>query len=426
MTRNKKAKKDKPPPQSAQHAAPKTAAEEAATALMAAADQAMLRGDVHVALDNLLAAYEAAPQLATLERKLNDVLAVISRLETERAQPPSAPPTTSTPSASGSQHAFKSKKQRRKRRVGSGEESSSSHSSQGQFAAALQADVAELLSDVAQLAARFLRAVAPDMVGLFLVTAAWYTWWRALVGNLVGALGLWALSYINTQAVADKLGVHWIQMPLFTCKVVAYPFWWLCLQSRSWAFMGSVLALLAHYHVGHDAQYLVIVPSLFLRAAFTFLPALWAMLTIIACPVGLFRLLARVSIGEADGGHSGAWEETFATSHARGGVHDVCDADEHGQGLSTVVPKGASDPEVRRILGCATWHAVLQVSAGASVETVRQAQRKKVLVTHPDKCKDAHAARAFRRVMSALSVLSDDNKRRIYEAGLRRQGMGVH
>jgi DnaJ domain len=424
MTRNKKAKKDKPPPQSGQHAAPKTAAEDAATALMAAADQAMLRGDVHVALDKLLAAYEAAPQLATLERKLNDVLAVISRLETERAQPPSAPPTP-TPSASGSQHAFKSKKQRRKRRGGSGEES---HSSQGQFAAALQADVAELLSDVAQLAARFLRAVAPDTVGLLLVTVALYAWWKALAGNLVGALGLWALSCINTQAVADKLGVYWIRMPLFTCKLVAYPFWWLCLQSRSWAFTGSVLALLAHYHVGNDAQYLVIVPSLFLRAAFAFLPALWALLSIIACSVGLFRLLARVSIGEADGGHSGAWEETFATFHARGGVHDVCDADEHGHGLSKVVPKGASDPEVRRILGCATWHAVLQVSAGASVETIRQAGRKKVLVTHPDKCKDAHAARAFRRVISALSVLSDENKRCIYEAGLRRhgQGMGVH
>jgi DnaJ-class molecular chaperone len=65
----------------------------------------------------------------------------------------------------------------------------------------------------------------------------------------------------------------------------------------------------------------------------------------------------------------------------------------------------------------------LQVDASADAAAVRRASRAKALVVHPDKCADTHAARAFRRVMSALDVLSDDKKRRSYEAGLRQRGM---
>ena len=418
MGRSKKAKQknSRSRATTAQHAA-STNVHSQVLSFMAAADQAMLRGDTHGALDHLLAAYECAPQLEALERKISEVLAAINRLET-----PPPPPPPSTP-ALGPTPSLKELQRKRRSRGGGGGQGSRhskevcSSSSRGHIADALRATVAQLLSDVAKLAVRFLHAFAPVLFALFLVLFALWAYWKALRGNIVGALVLWALSYVDTRAVADKLGVEWIFLPLTLCKL-SFPLWWLLLQSRVWAFTCSLLALLAHYHVGFEAQYVIIVPSVFMRVFFALLPALWAMLAIVVCVIGFIRLLAKIPIEDTDGG--GTWKGTFSTMNRR---ETLVDVDEHGHGLSTAIPQGASDAEVKRILGCATWHAALQVEINAPADVLRKAHIRKVLATHPDKCKDAHAARAFRRVMSALSVLSDANKRQIYEAGLRSQGV---
>jgi curved DNA-binding protein CbpA len=63
------------------------------------------------------------------------------------------------------------------------------------------------------------------------------------------------------------------------------------------------------------------------------------------------------------------------------------------------------------------------VDLAADGLVIRKAQRLKALAVHPDKNTDPHAVRAFRRVMSAFNVLTDETKRLTYEKGLRLRGL---
>ncbi|HEX2582741.1 MAG TPA: molecular chaperone DnaJ [Chlamydiales bacterium] len=75
------------------------------------------------------------------------------------------------------------------------------------------------------------------------------------------------------------------------------------------------------------------------------------------------------------------------------------------------------------------FYATLGISKGASPEEIKKAYRKRALECHPDRNPgDPKAEATFKQVSEAYEVLSDDNKKRIYdqygEEGLRGAGMG--
>lgn len=73
------------------------------------------------------------------------------------------------------------------------------------------------------------------------------------------------------------------------------------------------------------------------------------------------------------------------------------------------------------------YYKILGVSKGASDDELKKAYRKMALKYHPDKNKSAGAEEKFKEIGEAYDVLSDPQKRRIYdqvgEEGLKG-GMG--
>lgn len=75
------------------------------------------------------------------------------------------------------------------------------------------------------------------------------------------------------------------------------------------------------------------------------------------------------------------------------------------------------------------YYATLGVARGATPEEIKKAYRKKALECHPDRNQgNPKAEEQFKVVSEAYEVLSDENRRRIYdqygEEGLRGAGMG--
>lgn len=75
------------------------------------------------------------------------------------------------------------------------------------------------------------------------------------------------------------------------------------------------------------------------------------------------------------------------------------------------------------------FYATLGVSKDATPTEIKKAYRKKALEFHPDRNPDnPKAAESFKKVSEAYEVLSDDNRRKIYdqygEEGLKGAGMG--
>lgn len=75
------------------------------------------------------------------------------------------------------------------------------------------------------------------------------------------------------------------------------------------------------------------------------------------------------------------------------------------------------------------YYATLGIGRDASADEIKKAYRKRALECHPDRNPgDPKAAEEFKRVSEAYEVLSDDNRKRLYdqygEEGLRGAGMG--
>ena len=75
------------------------------------------------------------------------------------------------------------------------------------------------------------------------------------------------------------------------------------------------------------------------------------------------------------------------------------------------------------------YYDTLSIPKSASPEEIKKAYRKKALECHPDRNpNDPKAEATFKRVSEAYEVLSDENKRRVYdqygEEGLKGAGMG--
>ncbi|XP_022136649.1 chaperone protein dnaJ A6, chloroplastic isoform X2 [Momordica charantia] len=75
------------------------------------------------------------------------------------------------------------------------------------------------------------------------------------------------------------------------------------------------------------------------------------------------------------------------------------------------------------------YYSVLGVSKSASKAEIKSAYRKLARSYHPDVNKDAGAEQKFKDISNAYEVLSDDEKRSLYdkygEAGLKGAGMGM-
>ncbi|TYK15874.1 chaperone protein dnaJ A6 [Cucumis melo var. makuwa] len=75
------------------------------------------------------------------------------------------------------------------------------------------------------------------------------------------------------------------------------------------------------------------------------------------------------------------------------------------------------------------YYSVLGVSKNASKSEIKSAYRKLARSYHPDVNKDAGAEQKFKEISNAYEVLSDDEKRSLYdkygEAGLKGAGMGM-
>ncbi|XP_042492576.1 chaperone protein dnaJ A6, chloroplastic-like [Macadamia integrifolia] len=75
------------------------------------------------------------------------------------------------------------------------------------------------------------------------------------------------------------------------------------------------------------------------------------------------------------------------------------------------------------------YYSVLGVSKGASKSEIKSAYRKLARNYHPDVNKEPGAEKKFKEISNAYEVLSDDEKRSLYdkygEAGLKGAGMGM-
>src|SRR5689334_14105580 len=62
------------------------------------------------------------------------------------------------------------------------------------------------------------------------------------------------------------------------------------------------------------------------------------------------------------------------------------------------------------------YYATLGIAREATPEEIKKAYRKKALECHPDRNPNDHKAEAqFKQVSEAYEVLSDENRRRIYD-----------
>ncbi|XP_020233280.1 chaperone protein dnaJ A6, chloroplastic isoform X2 [Cajanus cajan] len=102
---------------------------------------------------------------------------------------------------------------------------------------------------------------------------------------------------------------------------------------------------------------------------------------------------------------------------------------------STLLNVGSSQTFNRRkgsrliVRADADYYSVLGVSKNASKSEIKSAYRKLARNYHPDVNKEPGAEQKFKEISNAYEVLSDDEKRSIYdrfgEAGLKGSGMGM-
>ena len=73
------------------------------------------------------------------------------------------------------------------------------------------------------------------------------------------------------------------------------------------------------------------------------------------------------------------------------------------------------------------YYKILEVTPKSTDDEIKRAYKKKVLKYHPDKNKDEGAEEMFKKITSAYQVLSDKNKRKIYDlTGTIEEGINIH
>eukprot|EP00957_Ditylum_brightwellii_P194904 14848850-Ditylum_brightwellii.AAC.1 len=90
-------------------------------------------------------------------------------------------------------------------------------------------------------------------------------------------------------------------------------------------------------------------------------------------------------------------------------------------------------PEINTILTSTNYYAILNIDKSATSIQIKKAYRARALLSHPDKLPN-NDRRAFDKVSEAYDVLSDETKRKVYDAhgleglqnpnSVRRNGFG--
>lgn len=62
------------------------------------------------------------------------------------------------------------------------------------------------------------------------------------------------------------------------------------------------------------------------------------------------------------------------------------------------------------------YYSILGISKSASEDEIKKAYRKKALQFHPDKNKEAAAEEKFKEIGEAYEILSDGEKRNMYDS----------
>lgn len=75
-----------------------------------------------------------------------------------------------------------------------------------------------------------------------------------------------------------------------------------------------------------------------------------------------------------------------------------------------------AEQTIKKVTRCGDdYYAILGISKGSSDDEIKKAYRKLALRLHPDKCSLPGAEEAFKKVSEAFQVLSDSDKRSIYD-----------
>jgi molecular chaperone DnaJ len=75
----------------------------------------------------------------------------------------------------------------------------------------------------------------------------------------------------------------------------------------------------------------------------------------------------------------------------------------------------------------ADYYEILEITRNSSQDEIKKAYRKKALQYHPDRNPgDSTAEKKFKEISEAYEVLSDENKRRIYDAHGKEGLSGAH
>jgi uncharacterized membrane protein YgcG len=163
-------------------------------------------------------------------------------------------------------------------------------------------------------------------------------WWAALPASVVAAV----------QTAVPLCSHFWFA-----------PAWWWLLSGRTWAVLGSALAVGTKLLLGGPPYWLAIVAWTLLRAAWCF-SSLWLRVPAVAI------VLAAWAFGFL------LWLHALAESSRNGGADGVPQGE-----LSTDVPHDA-EGEVARILGCRHYYDVLELDdTHADLDTVRKAHHRK-------------------------------------------------
>ena len=101
---------------------------------------------------------------------------------------------------------------------------------------------------------------------------------------------------------------------------------------------------------------------------------------------------------------------------------------EHNHGPQTREYTSAQAAAVNRVKKCKVtdYYAVLDIESSATETEIRKAYRKLALIMHPDKNGAPGADEAFKMVSKAFQVLSDPQKKRIFDqTGMDPESRGV-
>ncbi|XP_020103231.1 chaperone protein dnaJ A6, chloroplastic-like [Ananas comosus] len=132
--------------------------------------------------------------------------------------------------------------------------------------------------------------------------------------------------------------------------------------------------------------------------------------------------------------------KNLLASHKGTSVREKCLASSNASFFNQVPSSSllnlVASPNFRRCRGSrlvvradADYYSILGVSKNASKSEIKSAYRKLARSYHPDVNKEPGAEQKFKEISNAYEVLSDDEKRSIYdrygEAGLKGAGMGM-